>query len=79
MKKPSIGALLIGLIPFIAICFSVPLWDRVDPRIAGMPFNFFWLIAWFVLTPICMWAAYRLEAPRASRDKQPHTKDERSR
>lgn len=65
MKRPSLGSILFALIPFTAICFSVSLWDRIDPRILGLPFNFFWLICWLVLTPLCMWGAYRLEAPRA--------------
>jgi Protein of unknown function (DUF3311) len=64
LKRPSLGAILFALIPFTAICFSVSLWDRIDPRILGLPFNFFWLICWLVLTPLCMWGAYRLEAPR---------------
>ena len=61
MKKPSLAPLLLGLIPFIAICFSVPLWDRIYPTVFGLPFNFFWLISWLFLTPVCMWAAYRLD------------------
>lgn len=64
MKRPSLGSILFSLIPFIGICFSVSLWDRIAPRILGLPFNFFWLICWLVLTPLCMWGAYRLEAPR---------------
>jgi hypothetical protein len=64
MKKPSLGAILLGLLPFAGVCFSVSLWDRIYPMILGMPFNFFWLISWIVLTPLCMWAAYRLEVPR---------------
>ena len=66
MRKPSIGAMLLALIPFAAICFSVPLWDRIYPVVLGLPFNFFWLIAWLLLTPLCMWGAYRLETSRAS-------------
>jgi hypothetical protein len=27
----------------------------------GLPFNLFWLIAWILLTPLCMWGAYKLE------------------
>jgi hypothetical protein len=61
MRKPSLGAILFGLIPFVAICFSVPLWDRVYPMLLGLPFNLFWLIAWILLTPLCMWGAYKLE------------------
>lgn len=72
MRKPSIGAILLAFLPFIAICFSVSLWDRVDPMVLGLPFNFFWLIAWLLLTPLCMWGAYQLETPRAS---DPHRED----
>jgi len=65
MKRPSLGAILFGLVPFAAVCFSVTLWDRVYPIVLGLPFNFFWLILWLLLTPLCMWGAYRLEERRA--------------
>jgi hypothetical protein len=68
VKKPSPGALLLGLIPFAAMCFSVPLWDRIDPMILGVPFNLAWLICWIVLSSVCMWAAYRVEAARDKKD-----------
>jgi hypothetical protein len=61
MKTPSIRSLALGLIPFIAMCFSVALWDRVEPLVLGLPFNLFWLILWVVLTPCCMWCAYCIE------------------
>lgn len=70
MRKPTLGAILFALIPFVAICFSVSLWDRIYPMILGLPFNFFWLIAWLLLTPLCMWGAYRMEAHCAS-DQDP--------
>ncbi len=68
MKRPSLGAMLLALIPFVAMCFSVPLWDRVAPMLLGIPFNLFWLISWIVLSTLCMWAAYRLEAARDKKD-----------
>jgi hypothetical protein len=68
VKKPSSGALLLALIPFAAMCFSVPLWDRVNPMILGIPFNLAWLICWIVLSTLCMWAAYRLETARDRKD-----------
>jgi hypothetical protein len=67
-KPPSLGAILLALVPFAAICFSVPLWDRVRPMLLGIPFNLFWLILWIVLTPLFMWVAYRLEAARIKRE-----------
>ena len=70
MKRPSWGAILIGLIPFVAVCFSVPLWDRVYPMVLGLPFNLFWLIAWILVTPLVMWGAYRLEVPGDSKSER---------
>ncbi len=62
LKKPSRGALLIGCIPFAAMCLSVPLWDRINPILLGLPFNLFWLLCWIGLSTVCMWLAYRLES-----------------
>jgi hypothetical protein len=70
MRKPSSGALGLALIPFTAMCFSVPLWDRIDPMILGLPFNLFWLIAWIVLSSLCMWAAYRVDAARNATERR---------
>jgi hypothetical protein len=61
VRNPSLGSILIGLIPFGAVCFGVPLWDRVDPMLFGLPFNLFWLVLWTLLTPLMpliMWFAY---------------------
>lgn len=63
-RRPSRSALLWGLVPFAALCFSVPLWDRIYPMVFGLPFNLVWLLAWVALTPLCMWAAYRIEMRR---------------
>jgi hypothetical protein len=62
VKPPSIGALALGIIPYLAMCFSVALWDRIQPMILGLPFNLFWLILWILLTPCCLWGAYRLDS-----------------
>ena len=64
ITKPSLLALILGLIPFLAMCFSVSLWDRINPMVFGLPFNLFRLLAWIVLSTLCLWAAYRVEAAR---------------
>jgi membrane protein required for beta-lactamase induction len=64
-KRPSLGALLLALIPFVGVCFFVPLWDRIYPMVLGIPFNLFWLILWIVISPLCMWGAYQFEVPRS--------------
>lgn len=69
MRKPSARAVLIALIPFAAMCFSVPLWDRIEPMIFGLPFNLFWLVLWIGLSSLCMWAAYRIDFSRYHEDE----------
>ncbi|HTL92783.1 MAG TPA: DUF3311 domain-containing protein [Steroidobacteraceae bacterium] len=71
MRRPSAAAIALALIPFAAMCFSVSLWDRVEPMVFGLPFNLSWLIAWIVLTPLCMAIAYRLEAARSAGGRDP--------
>lgn len=66
MKRPSLRAIVVALIPFCAMCFSVSAWDRIYPMVLGLPFNFFWLLAWIVLTSVCMWIVYRIESERNS-------------
>lgn len=66
-RKPSVAALLLALVPFVAMCFTVSLWDRIEPMPLGIPFNLFWLICWIILTPLCMWGAYRVETARDAR------------
>jgi hypothetical protein len=64
VRKPSLAALLLALIPFAAMCFSVSLWDRVDPMLFGLPFNLFWLLCWVVISSVLLSIAYRIEAAR---------------
>ena len=70
MKKPSATAIVLALIPFVAMCFSVPLWDRVQPMVLGLPFNMVWLTAWIVLSSLCMWCIYWIESAREAPDSR---------
>lgn len=70
-------ALLLALIPFVAVCFSVGFWDRLYPVVAGVPFNIFWLILWTLITPICMWGAYRCEQRNGAENRRVRTEDRR--
>jgi hypothetical protein len=64
IKRPSTASILLSLVPFCGMCFSVPLWDRVYPRVLGLPFNMFWCLAWLAITPALMTIVYRLERKR---------------
>lgn len=71
-RRPSPAALALALIPFATLCFSVPLWDRIEPRVLGLPFNLFWLGSWEVLTVACLALAYRRgKAGRGKRTARP--------
>jgi hypothetical protein len=50
------------------MCFSVSLWDRIDPMLFGLPFNLAWLICWIVLSPLCMWGVYQIESARSAQE-----------
>jgi Protein of unknown function (DUF3311) len=60
MNRNNVFSFLLASLPFLAICFAVPLWDGVYPLVLGLPFNMFWLIAWMPLTSLCLWVVYRL-------------------
>jgi hypothetical protein len=77
MRPPSIQALLFGLIPFVAFCFTVPMWDRIYPMVLGLPFNLFWLMLWTLLTPVCLWRAYRVETSRSTKLSGPKSRGAR--
>jgi hypothetical protein len=61
MKKGTRIALILGAIPFITMVFALPLVNRIEPIILGLPFLLFWLLAWVVLTPVILGLAYKLE------------------
>jgi len=70
VKRPSAEAIVLALVPFAAMCFSVSLWDRLEPVVLGLPFNIFWLILWILITPLIMLAAYRIEMAGDHEDEQ---------
>ena len=44
-------------LPFIAL-LDVPIYDRIDPRFAGIPFFYWYQLAWVVLTAILLGVVY---------------------
>lgn len=60
MNRNRVLSALFAFLPFLAICFSVPLWDRVYPLVFGLPFNIAWLVACIPLTSLCLLGIYWL-------------------
>jgi hypothetical protein len=52
-------AVICALIPFLALTLGVALANHVEPRVLGLPFILAWISGWVLLTPACLWIAYR--------------------
>ncbi|MGO0062849.1 DUF3311 domain-containing protein [Brevibacillus fluminis] len=52
---------LLSLVPFIGMVFALPLVDRVEPYVLGMPFNLFWVVLWVVLTSAIIGLIYFID------------------
>jgi hypothetical protein len=49
---------LLLLLPFVALSWP-PLYNRIDPVIAGFPFFYVWMFGWIVLAALLTWLVYR--------------------
>ncbi|MFC4275786.1 DUF3311 domain-containing protein [Achromobacter aloeverae] len=51
---------LIGLVtPFIGVLGLLPWVVSVERPVAGVPFAYFWMFSWFLLTSGCLYLCYR--------------------
>ena len=51
--------LVLAAIPVFMLVVAVPFVNRVEPRIAGLPFLLAWLVFWVVSIPLFLSAADR--------------------
>ncbi|AIM17256.1 DUF3311 domain-containing protein [Bacillus thermocopriae] len=49
------------IIPFIGMCVLLPIANRIEPYILGMPFLLFWLVLWMVLSSLVLFIVYKLD------------------
>jgi len=54
---------LLLLIPYAAFIW-VPFYNRIEPRLAGIPFFYWWQIAGIFLTALCILPVYLFEQGR---------------
>jgi hypothetical protein len=62
MQKGTRNALLLACVPFITLVFMLPVVNRTEPVILGLPFLLFWIVTWVFLTPFFLLGAYLLES-----------------
>lgn len=48
-------------IPVVMLTLAIPLVNRIEPRIFGIPFLAGWIAIWVLLTPLFLYALYRVE------------------
>jgi hypothetical protein len=55
-------------VPFGLFVAALPLVNRIDPVILGLPFLFFWALLSVILSPLAIWLAARSD-PYFKRDE----------
>ena len=67
----DVRSLAIGLgVPLVAMLVAMPLLADTSITVGGVPLLFAWIFAWFPLTSLCLWLAWRID--------EPHYRDEPS-
>jgi hypothetical protein len=62
---------VLAVLPFLGILVGVPLLNRAEPIILGMPLILAWIVMWVVLTAVIMGIIYLCDP--ANRDSvEPH-------
>jgi hypothetical protein len=62
----------LAVLPFLGILVGVPLLNRVQPLILGMPLVLAWIVLWILLTAVIMAIVYRCDpANRNAPDPHP--------
>lgn len=58
---------LIGLIiPYLGVLGLMPWTTSVAEPVAGIPFIYFWMFCWFIITSGCLYTCYKWFDSRAS-------------
>ncbi len=52
------SALALAAVPVLALTAGLPFANRLEPLVLGLPFLLFWMLAWVLLTPVFLAAAY---------------------
>ncbi len=61
MKRTTPLSIGLALVPVLALTLGIPFANRLEPRIAGLPFLLAYLVLWILLTPVFLFAVFRSE------------------
>ncbi|MDA8353982.1 MAG: hypothetical protein M0Z65_12585 [Firmicutes bacterium] len=71
MKKRSFQRWYAGVMMILFLPVLFPLFilgNRVHPFVAGLPFNFFWVIFWILAVFLALLIFYRLDPDKEERE-----------
>lgn len=57
----ALARFLLAVISPVMLTFAVPLANHVEPRIFGFPFLLVWIFFWVAVTPVALYAIFRME------------------
>jgi xanthosine utilization system XapX-like protein len=61
----------LAVLPFLGILVGVPLLNRVEPLVLGMPLILAWIVLWIILTAVILAIIYHCDpANRDATDPQ---------
>lgn len=49
------------IMPFLGVLGFLPLVNRIEPYVLGLPFLLFWIALWMVLSSVILYVIYRLD------------------
>jgi hypothetical protein len=61
VKRTTPLSIGLALVPVLALTLGIPFANRLEPRIAGLPFLLAYIVVWILLTPVFLVAVYRSE------------------
>ncbi|MDO4392907.1 MAG: DUF3311 domain-containing protein [Bacillota bacterium] len=60
--KNRLLTVIIGLIvPICAITVCFPIYNRIEPFVFGLSFNYAWLFAWLFITSFCLFICNKID------------------
>ncbi len=60
--KSRIPTIIIAFfIPMAAIILAFPFYNRIEPFVFGLSFNYFWIFSWLFITALCLYIGFRLD------------------
>ncbi|KAB2336287.1 DUF3311 domain-containing protein [Cytobacillus depressus] len=51
----------LAFIPVVGFLIGVPLMNRIEPYVLGLPFSMFWIVLCVLLSSLTIWVMYRLD------------------